>query len=155
MNEEQKNEEVEPTELEKVQRQAEEYLNGWKRAQADFANYKRDEAKRVEEFARYANEDLIEEIMGVLDDLHVALKHVNDAGIKHVSKKFDEVLKKYGVERIPTEGQKFDPSVHEVVQTDLPAGSQEATEEKLEEVRAGYRLHDKVIRPARVRILKK
>ena len=59
-------------ELEKAKNYAEEYLNNWKRERADFLNYKKDEAKRMEEFVRFANEDLLMETIETLDDLEKA-----------------------------------------------------------------------------------
>lgn len=136
-----------PTELETARKQAEEYLNGWKRAQADFINFKKDETKRLTEFLKYGNEALVLEIVDVLDDLDNAAKEIKNPGLDQVMKKFLDLLKKYGVERIKVAGEKFDPLVHEAVSTE-PNG------DKIEEVRAGYTMQDKVIRPARVKIIK-
>ena len=129
------------------QEKAEEYLNNWKRERADFLNYKKDEAKRVEEFVKYANEDVILEIMEVVDDLEQAAKELKNEGIDKILKKFEQIFKKYGVEKIEVEGQKFNPALHEAVET-------EQSGERLATVRSGYTMHDKVIRPARVKIIK-
>src|SRR3989338_2102642 len=144
---------------------AEEYLNNWKRERADFINYKKDESRRMEEFARFANEDLVLEMMELVDDLEIVAKEVPGVGLEHVSKKFSELFKKYGVERIKVEGQ-FNPALHEAVLGEGSIGwtksvadngiSVETEKEgtKMVEVRAGYMMHDKVIRPARVKIIK-
>ncbi|MBX4190279.1 nucleotide exchange factor GrpE [Candidatus Parcubacteria bacterium] len=129
-----------------TQDKAEEYLNNWKRERADFLNYKKNEARRIEEFARYAHESVILEVMELLDDLEQAAKELKNPGLDQIIKKFVELLKKYGVERIKTDGS-FDPAFHEAVETEKDGT-------KIEEVRAGYMMHDKVIRPARVRIIK-
>ncbi len=136
----------------------EEYLNNWKRERADFLNYKKDEARRIEEFARFANEDVVLESMEILDDLELA--HQNFAkqnlggqagelnkGLDQVIKKFKKLFKKYGVEEIAVKGEKFNPEQHEVVEME-PGG------EKMLPVRAGYTMHGKVVRPARVKITK-
>ena len=122
----------------------EEYLNNWKRAEADLINYKKDEAKRMEEFAKFANEDVILEILDVVGNLELAAQHIRDDGLKSIVKQFETILKKYGVERISVAGQKFDPAVHEAA---------EAIDESrpLAEVRPGYVMHGRVIRPARVK----
>ncbi len=133
------------SELDVCKRQAEEYLNGWKRAQADFINYKKDEAKRMEEFVRFSTESVILELVDALDDLYIAAKQNKDQGLDQTVKKFEDLLKKYDVERIKTDGA-FDPVFHEAV------GGMEG--DKLEEVRAGYTMHSKVIRPARIKITK-
>lgn len=140
--EENKNIEVE---LEKDKNQAEEYLNNWKRERADFLNYKKDEVKRLSEFAKFANEGVVLEVVELMDDLETASKELEDPGLNQIVKKFEEFLKKHDVERIDTGGE-FDPLLHEAV---------EGTEgNKIEEVRAGYTMHGKVIRPARVKIIK-
>lgn len=120
-----------------------EYLNNWKRAQADFVNYKKDESKRLEEFVKYANESVIEEVLDVVGNLELAAEHIKDEGLKQVIKQFESLFKKYNVERITVDGQKFDPTVHEAV---------DAIDESLPlaEARAGYTMHGRVIRPARV-----
>jgi molecular chaperone GrpE len=121
----------------------EEYLNNWKRTQADFENYKKDERRRMDEFAKFATENLVQEILDIVGNLERAAKHIEDEGLKSILKQFDQLLSKYGVERIAVVGQKFDPAVHEAV---------EALDERkdLVEVQAGYTMHGKVIRPARV-----
>src|SRR3989344_1101568 len=91
-----------------VQSKEEEYLNNWKRERADFTNYKKEEARRLEEFVKYANEDLVLEIMELVDDLEIVTKEVPGVGLEHVVKRFSELFKKYGVERISIDGQ-FNP----------------------------------------------
>lgn len=129
-----------------IQSKEEEYLNNWKKERADFINYKKEETRRLEEFVKYANEDLVLEMMELVDDLEIAAKEVPGVGLEHVVKKFSELFKKYGVERISIDGQ-FDPALHEAVEIE-----KEGT--KMVEVRAGYMMRDKVIRPARVKLSK-
>ena len=158
--------------LEKCQKDREEYLNNWKRERADFLNYKKDEVKRLEEFVRFTNEDLLMETIEILDDLEKARQNfvkqnlggqAAQEGLDHVLKKFQDLLGKYGTERIKVKGEKFDPLLHEAVTTEAQnettetqkeTESAERKEEKIEEVRAGYTMHGKVIRPARVKIVK-
>lgn len=144
-NTEEKNEKQEINELVECQQKAEEYLNGWKRAQADFVNYKKDEGRRVEEIVKFSNEGLIMSVIEALDDLELAATEIKNDGLGQVVKKFQNVLKHYDVERIAV--GVFDPVHHEAVSTE-DGGS------KVEEVRAGYTMHGKVIRPARVKIVK-
>ena len=133
-------------ELERVKQQAEEYLNNWKRERADFINYKKEEAKRVEEIVKFANEGLLMEIIEVLDKLDLGLKHEPNDTLRQLSKDFEKFLNKYDVQRIKIE-DKFDPVLHEAVEVE-PGGKD------IEEVRAGYMMHGRVIRPARVKITK-
>jgi molecular chaperone GrpE len=129
------------------EKKAEEYLNNWKRERADFLNYKKDEAKRLAEFVKFANEDIILEVMEVVDDLELAVKEVPGIGLEAIIKKFHELFKKYNVEKIDTVGKNFDPTLHEALEIEKDG-------DKLEEIRSGYLLNDKVIRPSRVKITK-
>ncbi len=97
------------------QQKAEEYLNNWKRERADFLNYKKDEAKRIEEFVKYANEDVILEILELVDDLEAEAEEIKNKGLDQIIKKFEQVFKKYDVERIAVDT--FDPERHEAVST--------------------------------------
>ncbi|MDP2647802.1 MAG: nucleotide exchange factor GrpE [Candidatus Yanofskybacteria bacterium] len=156
------NETEEMNGADKWREKAQEYLNGWKRAQADLANYKKEEAERVENVVKFGNENIILKILDLYDDLDRALSHASPEiekmhgpwlkGMQQVAKNFENLLKKHGVEKINTEGQSFDPDVHEAVNQD--AESKEDGEKVLEEYRSGYAMHGKVIRPARVKISK-
>ncbi len=164
-----------------IQKLADDYLNNWKRERADFINYKAGEARRVEETVKYANEGIAIEVIEVLDGLEIAMKQVPEEikkkhpdwleGITSAISKFQKVLNNYDIRRINTEGEKFNPGFHEALETHsadstgslqagpfdrLRAGSGqvEPDGEKIEEVRAGYMLGDKVFRPARVKIVK-
>ena len=153
--------------LTKCEQEKEEYLNNWKRERADFLNYKKDESRRLEEFVKYANEDLILETMELVDDLEVVAKEIPGVGLEHVVKKFSELFRKYGVERISVDGQ-FNPALHEAVAVPSDLSSIASAEEgalgegretekegtRMVEVRAGYTMHGKVVRPARVKLTK-
>ena len=145
-----------PEGLDKCQLERDEYLNNWKRERADFLNYKKDEAKRMEKFTKFASEVVILEVIGIIDDLEKA--HQNfvkqnlggqaaQEGLNQVLKKFQDLLKKYDVERIEVKDEKFDPALHEAIES-------EDGGDKLEEVTAGDMINGKVIRPARVKIVK-
>lgn len=140
---------------------AREYIDGWKRAQADFVNFKKDEVKRLQEFLKFANEGLVIEIIDVLDNLDKAISHMPEMvlknvpqwaeGVKETQKIFLELLKKYDVEKIKTDGEKFNPVYHEAV-ADESNGDKENEHIISEELRAGYTLNGKVIRPVRVKV---
>ena len=143
---------------------AEEYLNNWKRERADFINYKKDEAKRMEEFLKFSTEGIIMELVDVIDGIEVARNNLPDSkelkewtgGFDSSLDKLDKFLKKFGVEKINIEGDpstgsgqvNFDPLLHEAVEV------QDKDGDKIEEIRPGYTMHGKVIRPVRVRIVK-
>lgn len=121
----------------------------YKRALADYQNLLRQTAREKEEFAKYANENLLLEILPVYDHLKLALKHVdknsNDKwleGVGYILKQFKDVLNKLGVEEIITVGEKFDPNTMEALK-----GEGEIVQE---EASSGYKLNGKVIKHAKV-----
>jgi molecular chaperone GrpE len=143
--------------LSKCEQERAEYLAGWQRAKADFINYKKEEAQRIESMIRFGNESLMRELIGVLDsfDLSEAVLDAHDPGRKGIAlirSQLENLLKKYGLERIPSlVGQAFDASLAEAieeVESELPAGR------ITEEIAAGYKLASRVIRPTRVKISK-
>ncbi len=145
-------------ETEKLAKERDEYLDGWRRAKADFINYKKDELKRLEEIARFGSESLILELISILDDFDLALATLEkqgaaEKGIYLIKSRFEDILKRRGLERIKVEeGNKFNPNYHEAI-----IAVQEEDKEAdtiAEEIEAGYMLHGKVIRPTRVKVYK-
>lgn len=146
------------SELETAQAQAAEYLDGWQRARADFANYR----KRMERDQSLANQlasgNIIKRFIEILDDLERALKNrPTDGdgatwanGIELIQRKFNTILETEGVKPIQAEGEFFDPNLHEAISQeenpDLKSGQIIAT------VQQGYTYGDRVLRPARVRV---
>lgn len=143
--------------LEKTEKEKEEYLNGWKRAKADFINYQKDETKRFEEVIKFSNQELFKDLIAVLDsfDLGIAVLEKQgsvERGIYIIRTQLEDVLKQRGLERMITAiGQPFDPSMQEVVAT---VESKQPSGTIIEEVERGYLLNGKVIRPARVKVAK-
>ncbi len=141
--------------LRECKKEKEEYLAGWKRARADFINYKKEEKERMERFLKFSSEGLILELLPILDDLEKAEDSLSREvkenskvkGLLQIKKKLVSLLEKEGVEEIKIEaGEKFDPSYAEAV--DRVQGEEE---DKISRVlQKGYRLHNKVIRPAKV-----
>jgi len=168
-------------ELLKCEKERAEYLAGWQRAKADFLNYKKDEMKRMEELARYQTEDLVHDLITVLDnfDLTLAvLTQQNEAptsaggdgvgvptpravgiekGIYMIRTQVEDILRQRGLTRIPiSPGDRYDPALAEAIaEGDPPAGGQGFPPGSVMEViEIGYKISDKVIRPARVKIVK-
>jgi molecular chaperone GrpE len=147
-------------ELKVVKEKAEECLNNWKRAQADYLNLKR----RIEEEKRQvvvlANRNLVLQILPVLDNFQRAFEHIPSeyknsdwiAGIKHLEKQLVGIVEHEGLERILTKGQEFDPRLHEAVLSEKREGAKKGI--ILEELEAGYKLKDKVIKAAQVKVAK-
>ncbi len=143
--------------LASAEKQRDEYLDGWKRAKADFINYKKEETERFSMFAKFGNEALILELLVVLDSFNLGLAILKDdalaeKGISLIKNQLEDLLKKHGLEKIAVSaGEKFDPGHHEAVSEieseHLPGTIAEETEK-------GYTLNGKVIRPARVKVAK-
>src|SRR3989344_3355197 len=158
-------------ELKKVKKDRDDYLDGWKRAKADLINYKRDELRRLEQVVQFANEEMINDVIIVLDSFELAIASMEkdnpaEKGTHMIMSKLQDVLKKRGVSRIEVnEGDKFDPNFHEAVTTvsaegkedgksDLPVGVLAKEGTIAEELGAGYILYGKVIRAAKVKVYK-
>jgi len=122
----------------------------YKRALADYQNLLKQTAKDKEEFVKYALSDFLEDILPVYDHLKMSLAGLGKEesknpwveGVRHVLKQFKEVLTARGLEEIETKGEKFDHNTMEAVD-----GSGETVKQ---EIRPGYKLNGKVIRPAKV-----
>jgi molecular chaperone GrpE len=141
---------------------AEDYLaleNALIRLQADFENYRRRTQKEKEEFGTYLNTDLILRMIPVMDNFQLALRHLPKEfegnawaqGIFHIERQLEQILADEGVQRIPTIGQKFDPHLHEAIEE---VTSESPPHTIVEEMSNGYKLKDRVIRPAKVKVSK-
>lgn len=146
------------TDLEKLQQLNQEYLDGWKRAKADYLNLKRDAEKEKMEIVQFANAGLLLELLPILDNLKTAMKHVPEnmskeawvQGFDHILRQFRDMLKTMGVEEIPTVGKTFNPELHEAV-------GKQKTDDKppdtiIAEQTGGYTIQGRVIRHAKVTI---
>jgi molecular chaperone GrpE len=145
------------SQLEKAERERDEYLSGWQRAKADFINYKKEEMKKLEDVARYGTVDLIKDLISVLDNFDLGLRNLEktgpvEKGVYLIRTQIEDILKKRGLEKITIKiGDPFDPSFAEAlseVEAETPPGT------IVQEIEPGYRLHDRVIRPARVIVRK-
>jgi molecular chaperone GrpE len=139
--------------LEKAKEEAQKYLNNWHRAEADFQNYKRRTEQEREELRRFGNVSVIINLLPILDDFERAFASLDSHlaglswfdGMLLIYRKLRQLLENAGVKQIETEGQAFDPRYHEAV------AHVEGEEGKvISEVQRGYKLHDRVLRPAMV-----
>jgi molecular chaperone GrpE len=139
--------------LQEEKEKAQRLLANWQRAEADFANYKRRVEQERGEARRLANAALIINVLPVLDDLERALTSLNIEiagltwfdGIRLIYRKLQFVLESAGVTQIEAEGRPFDPRYHEAVMYG------EGEEGKVvAEVQRGYKINDRVLRPAMV-----
>ena len=153
------NEQEEKPSADSTETKAEEYLNGWKRAQADLVNFRAGEAKRFEEFAKFAQEGVLRDFIAVLDSCDLAAKAIpeNDparTGLDMIRGQLEDAVRRHGLETIPVKrGDPFDPARHEAVAMEKPPEDGSVPPNAvIEEVGKGYSLRGKTVRPARVKI---
>jgi molecular chaperone GrpE len=143
-----------PDERAKLEAERDEYLDLLQRTKADFENYRKRAARDQERLVAHAHERLVRDLLPVLDDLERALeaaeRHEEAAlvdGVRLVERALRQALEKEGLAEIATEGA-FDPHVHEAVLAQPAEDAEQGA--VLEVMQRGYRLGDKVVRPARV-----
>jgi molecular chaperone GrpE len=143
-------------ELEQVRVERDQLLDRLARLQAEFENTRRREVKERQDARDYAVQNAVEPFLGVMDNFQLALKSDGTleqlrAGVELILKQMEEALKGLNVQAVESLGTQFDPRIHEAL------GSIETTEfpdhQVLEEIRRGYKLRDKLLRPALVRIV--
>jgi molecular chaperone GrpE len=126
------------------------------RLQAEFENARRRADREKQEFREYAVSGAIEQFLPVLDNFNLALKSTGSAeqlrtGVELIVKQMEEVLRGLNVQTVETTGTQFDPRFHEALDSvaapDLPDG------QVYEEVRRGYRIKERLLRPALVRVV--
>ena len=136
---------------EKHDHQKEELENQLKRALADYQNLERRVQQERQLLSQLTSAIVIEKFLPVLDNLESAQNHLNDEGLAMVLKQFQDILASEGVVQIESEGQEFDPNLHEA--SEVTEGEDDG---KIVRVLAkGYMLADKVLRPAKVIVTKK
>ena len=149
-------------ELASKDKEIEEYKEKIRYNQAELVNYRKRKEEEVTNRLKYANQDLISELILILDNFERAIRlDDNDLsdelskflkGFKMMYANFDDVLKKYGLEEIDAFHKEFDPNTMEALMTDNDKNFKDG--EVLEVLLKGYRLKDRVIRPASVRVNK-
>jgi molecular chaperone GrpE len=153
-------EEVLVDEKERLSAELKEINDKYLRLYAEFENYKKRVNKDKEELVRYGNESLIYELLSVIDNLEMALKHASDnvseglvQGVEITLKELQKTLEKSGLVAIEANDKPFDPLVHHAM-TQI---ERDDIDEKvvIEEFRKGYMLRDKVLRPSLVAVSKK
>jgi molecular chaperone GrpE len=138
-----------------AEKKAAENLDIAKRIQADFDNYKKRMQKENEDFKRYATESIISELLGLTDDLDRALSHAEKdsdlaIGVNGIKQNLMKLLASKGLTEIPTEGR-FDPNIHEALCAEPGEEDGKITEVFLK----GYRIGDRVLRYAKVKVTRK
>jgi molecular chaperone GrpE len=147
-------------ELEKAKAQAADYLDGWQRARAEFANYKKRNEQERQELFKLANATFMARLLPIFDDFERAFQTLPRNllsltwidGVALIYRRLQAILEAEGLALIETEGESFDPLLHEAVTSEESAEHQEG--QIIGEVQKGYKLGDRVLRPALVRVAK-
>jgi molecular chaperone GrpE len=148
-------------EIKKLQEQAEKYKTDNLYLRAEFDNYRKNAVKERSDLVKYGGERFIKDLLGVIDNFERALQTQVTAenfltfkqGVEMTATELKNLLNKHGVQEIPSEGQPFDPVIHEALSSEpndqLPPGHVSRVFQK------GYKLHDKLVRPAQVVVSQK
>ena len=140
--------------------EVEKYRDAALRARAELDNYRKRVVREKEEAIRYANGSLLEDLLPVLDNFELGLgaaKTAPDAagiimGLEMVRKQMEDFLRSHGVDTIDATGTPFDPNIHDAVAQEASAEVPEGT--VIRQVRKGFKLKDRLIRPASVVVSK-
>jgi molecular chaperone GrpE len=146
--------------LKACQKEKAEYLNGWQKERADFANYKKQEEDRKSLFSEAMRERILTRFLTVLDSFNVAFAN-KDAwakveenwrkGVEYIYGQMNTVFEEYGVQSLGEIGESFDPNIHQSVEV-ISTDNKENDHKVAEVIQKGYKLGERVMRPARVNI---
>jgi len=139
-----------------IEKEMQEYLEGWKRIKADFENYKKEEKKRLEEFAIFVKAGFILQILPILDSFDEALKQVPTKekesnwtkGILKIKEQIEELLKREEIKPIKAKGEEFNPFYHEAIGEAI--GKKSDKDKVIKVIQKGYTMGERVIRPSKV-----
>ncbi|PIP68681.1 nucleotide exchange factor GrpE [Candidatus Nomurabacteria bacterium CG_4_9_14_0_2_um_filter_32_10] len=138
----------------------EEYLNGWQKERADFANYKKQEDDRKSNFSESVRERILTRFLTVLDSFNMAFANKESwnkvdenwrKGVEYIYVQLNTIFEEYGVKEIGEVGENFDPNIHQSIEM-VPTNKKENNHKISEIIQRGYKLGDRVIRAARVNV---
>lgn len=149
--------------INKLQEENKQLTDKIKLTQAELINYRKRKDEEVQTLLKYANVDIVSEILNVVDNFERAITHANDSenaelkkyndGINMIYTNLKSILNKFGVEEINRVGEVFNPNEEQALLTDSVEDKED--EVVLEVLQKGYKLKDRVIRPASVKINQK
>ena len=146
--------------IKELKKQKEEYLTGWQKERADFINYKKDEGAKQAHLGVVLREHMLSRFLMIIDSFNIAFSNKEvwekvdlnwRIGIQHIYSQLINIFEEYGVKEIGVVGEKFDPSLHESVAT-VSTDKKELDHTISNVIQKGYKLADKVMRPARVNV---
>jgi molecular chaperone GrpE len=146
--------------LKQARKEKEEYLTGWQRAKADYVNLQKDEEQKRKDLRAYITTGLVEDILPAFDSFDMAMANKEawqkvDAnwrsGVEYIQQQLLKALENYGVEKVGKVGEPFNPNLHEAIEN-IPADNTDQDHTIASVIQSGYKMGDKVIRPARVNV---
>ncbi|MFZ2072780.1 MAG: nucleotide exchange factor GrpE [Minisyncoccia bacterium] len=146
--------------LKTCKKEKEEYLTGWQKERADFANYKKQEDDRKANFSEAMRERILARFLTVMDSFNMAFQNkeawekVDEnwrKGVEHIHSQMNTIFEEYGVKPIGEVGESFDPNIHESIEM-VRTDKKEDDHKVSSVIQKGYKLADRVIRPARVNL---
>lgn len=146
-------------EIKKLRDERDNLFDRLARLQAEFDNYRKRAAKENADFRDYAVADAARSFLPVIDNLSLALRNTSGQpedfrkGVELIFKQLQDSLQKLNVQRVPAQGEPFDPRVHEAIE--VVESDAVPDHHVLEELQPGYRIKDRLLRPAMVRVAKK
>src|ERR1035437_4766766 len=146
--------------LKQAKTEKEEYLTGWQKERADFANYKKDEDTRRAMFSESMRERILSRFLSVMDSFNMAVANKEAwekvdpnwrQGVEYIYSQMNTIFEEYGVKPVGEVGESFDPNIHQSIEM-IPTDKKENDHKVSEVVQKGYKLDDRVLRPARVNV---
>lgn len=136
------------------------YYDKYVRAHAEFENAKRRIEKDKNDYLKYANESFVIDLLPIVDSLEISEKHIKEAkdfkavqeGVDMIHLQIQKFLKDIGLEKVKSVGEKFDPNIHDAVETVDAKDKEEGL--IVEELKPGYTFNGRLLRPASVKIVK-
>lgn len=146
--------------LKTCKKEKEEYLTGWQKERADFANYKKQEDDRKAMFSEVMRERILTKFLSVIDSFNMAFadreawEKVDEnwrKGVQYIYGQLNTIFEEYGVKEFGGEGETFDPNVHQPIEM-IPTDKKEMDHKVSNVIQKGYKLGEHVMRPARVNV---
>lgn len=143
-----------------LEKENQEYLTGWQKERAESVNLRKRGEEEKKNFAKFAKEDIVVELISVLDSFESAFKNKEAwekvdknwrVGVEYIHSQLVSILSNHGVSVISPLGEKFDPTRDEAIET-VEVESEKEDHKILEVLSVGYRLQDKIIRPPKVKV---
>ena len=146
--------------LKVAKKEKEEYLTGWQKERADFANYKKSEEDRNASYKENLREHILGNFLSIMDSFNMAFANkeawekVDEGwrkGVEYIYSQMNSIFEEYGVREIGKEGDIFDPTQHESIDT-IETDDQGKDHTISKVIQKGYKMGDRVMRPARVNV---